>query len=414
MIKTFDKVCEVQSDKATVEITSRFDGVVARVYSVEGDVVKVGSTLIDIRTEGSAVETPAAGAARPAAAAPSSSAVVEQSRQAGIPASSKILTTPAVRKIAKENKVDLSLVIPTGPKGRIIKEDVQRYIQGKQAPVAAAPRAAAPSHSAAHHTPGPVSNTPVPSGVVPQDQRVPIRGIQRMMVKSMTESLQIPHLTYCEEVTFDRLRQLRESLKADLGKRGIKFSYMPLLIKATSLALAHYPVLNASIAENGTEMIYHSNHNIGLAMDTPKGLLVPVIKQVQLKSILDIAIELGHLQEAASKGALTEAHLSGGTFSLSNIGSIGGTYAAPVVVLPQVAIGALGRTQVLPRYVDKRGEPASLESIENGEAIVAPVSIMNVSWSADHRVVEGATIARFSNKFKNYIENPSLMVAELR
>lgn len=372
---------------------------------------QVGSTLIDIRTEGAAVsETPASSGARPAVAAPSSSAFVEQSRQAGIPASSKILTTPAVRKIAKENNIDLSLVAPTGPKGRIIKEDVLRFLQGKQAPVA---RASTPSHTVAH-TPGPVTNPVVPTGVVPQDQRVPIRGIQRMMVKSMTESLQIPHLTYCEEITFDRLRQLRESLKADLGKRGIKFSYMPLLIKATSLALAHYPVLNASISENGTEMIYHSNHNIGLAMDTPKGLLVPVIKQVQLKSILDIAIELGHLQEAASKGALTEAHLSGGTFSLSNIGSIGGTYAAPVVVLPQVAIGALGRTQVLPRYVDKRGEPASLESIENGDAVVAPVSIMNVSWSADHRVVEGATIARFSNKFKNYIENPSLMVAELR
>lgn len=114
------------------------------------------------------------------------------------------------------------------------------------------------------------------------------------------------------------------------------------------------------------------------------------------------------------KGTLTEAQLSGGTFSISNIGSVGGTYAAPVVVLPQVAIGALGRLQMVPRYVNKRGEPADFESIENGKAVVAPVTIMNVSWSADHRVVEGATIARFSNKFKQYIENPQLMVAEMR
>lgn len=123
-------------------------------------------------------------------------------------------------------------------------------------------------------------------------------------------------------------------------------------------------MLNASITESGTEMIYHANHNIGVAMDTPKGLLVPVIKAVQTKSILDIAIELGHLQEAAAKGVLNEAQLSGGTFSLSNIGSIGGTYAAPVVVLPQVAIGALGRLQVMPRYVNKKGDPADLETIE--------------------------------------------------
>ena len=120
------------------------------------------------------------------------------------------------------------------------------------------------------------------------------------------------------------------------------------------------------------------------------------------------------MQDAAAKGTLTEAQLSGGTFSISNIGSVGGTYAAPVVVLPQVAIGALGRLQMVPRYVNKRGEPADFESIENGTAVVAPVTIMNVSWSADHRVVEGATIARFSNKFKQYIENPQLMVAEMR
>jgi 2-oxoisovalerate dehydrogenase E2 component (dihydrolipoyl transacylase) len=177
-------------------------------------------------------------------------------------------------------------------------------------------------------------------------------------------ALQIPHLTYCEEVTFDRMRQLRESLKADLGRRGIKLSYMPFLIKAASQALHHYPVLNSSITEGGTEMVYHSNHNIGIAMDTSKGLIVPVIRQVQQKSILDIAVELGELQEAAAKGTLTEAQLTGGTFSLSNIGSVGGTYAAPVVVLPQVAIGALGRLQMVPRYVNKRGEPADFESIE--------------------------------------------------
>lgn len=150
--------------------------------------------MIDIRTEGAAVAPATPTKAAAAAPSSSSSAFVAQDRTAGIPASSKILTTPAVRKIAKENNVNLALVAPTGPKGRIIKEDVLRFIQGKQAPQKAAPVA---THSAPH-TPGPVSNTPVPSGVVPLDQRVPIRGIQRMMVKSMTESLQVLCYILCQ------------------------------------------------------------------------------------------------------------------------------------------------------------------------------------------------------------------------
>ena len=155
--------------------------------------------MIDIRTEGAAVAPATPTKAAAAAPSSSSSAFVAQDRSAGIPASSKILTTPAVRKIAKENNVNLALVAPTGPKGRIIKEDVLRFIQGKQAPQKAAPAVSTSSHSAPH-TPGPVSNTPVPLGVVPLDQRVPIRGIQRMMVKSMTESLQVNILTYIFQI----------------------------------------------------------------------------------------------------------------------------------------------------------------------------------------------------------------------
>jgi 2-oxoisovalerate dehydrogenase E2 component (dihydrolipoyl transacylase) len=158
-------------------------------------------------------------------------------------------------------------------------------------------------------------------------------------------------------------------------------------------------------------MTYHANHNIGIAMDTPKGLVVPVIKQVQLKSIMEIARELLDLQDAAMAGTLTEAQMSGGTFSLSNIGSIGGTYAVPVIVVPQVAIGAFGRQIVVPRYVDKDGNTASTDAIYNGTANIKPCTLMNVSWSADHRVIDGATVARFSNTWKRYLENPSLMLA---
>lgn len=253
-----------------------------------------------------------------------------------------------------------------------------------------------------------------PSG---QDKTVPIRGVQRLMVKSMTEALKVPHLTYCEEVVMDSLISVRKQLKEAIEKRGsktVRMSFMPIIIKATSLALLEYPQLNASINSEATEVTYHADHNMGIAMDTPKGLIVPVLKQVQNKSPMQIAIELSEMQDLATRGALTEEHLRGGTFSLSNIGSVGGTYMRPVIVVPQVVIGAFGRFQTTPRYVDSMGRQASTEDIYDGKATVKPTTIMNVSWSADHRVVDGASVARFSNLWKTYLENPSLMLGELR
>lgn len=234
------------------------------------------------------------------------------------------------------------------------------------------------------------------------------------MAKSMTASLQVQHLTYGEEVDFTKIRKFRKELQAALGPKGIKLSYMPMILKATSLALLQFPMLNAHVSHDLTEMIYKGDHNLGVAMDTPSGLIVPVIKRVQQKSIIDIAYDLQDLQVASSAGKLTEEQLSGGTFSLSNIGSIGGTFMVPVVTSPNVAIGALGRIQMVPSYVDERGERASVDMIDRGQAKVAPLSLMTVSWSADHRVVDGATVGKFSNLWKSYIENPSLLAMNMR
>ena len=161
-------------------------------------------------------------------------------------------------------------------------------------------------------------------------------------------------------------------------------------------------------------MVYHSSHNIGVAMDTPNGLVVPVIRNVNAKSIFEIGEELMGLQAKAGNGSLTEQDFKGGTFSVSNIGSQGGTYATPVVVVPQVAIGAFGRMQTVPRYINKDGQSASVEEIADGEADAVPSTIMNVSWSADHRVVDGATVARFSNTWKSLVENPTVMLSRMR
>ena len=164
------------------------------------------------------------------------------------------------------------------------------------------------------------------------------KGLQRAMAKTMTASNAVPHFGYCDEVDMDQLASLREELKGVAEKRGVKLSYLPIILKATSLALKQYPILNSSVNTDVTSLIYKSSHNLGLAMDTPQGLIVPNIKNVQTKSVLEIAAELNRLHKLATEGKLGREDLTGGTFTLSNIGSIGGTYAKPVIMLPEVTL----------------------------------------------------------------------------
>lgn len=223
---------------------------------------------------------------------------------------------------------------------------------------------------------------------------MPIRGIRRAMFAQMTAANAIPHFGYCDEVVMDELAIVREQLKPLAAESGIKkFTLMPLIVKATSLALARYPELNASVSADGTELIVKGQHNIGVAMDTPSGLLVPNIKDVRNKTLLEIAHDLSRLQQDASAGKLAVSDLKGGTFTLSNIGNLGGTYTGPVINLPEIAIAGLGRARPTPRY--------------DGDGNLVRKSVMQVSWSADHRVVDGAMMARFSNTWISLLERPA-------
>ena len=431
-VKAFDKICEVQSDKATVEITSRYGGVITAVHGIEGSIIKVGDALVDIETEeiaapGQKLATETSHQLPPTAPSDVCSGG-SSSGGGGQSEARKVLTTPAVRKIAKENNIDLSTLFGSGPKGRILKEDVLSFIKtGNRGDSNPAPKAsnsgrpAAIPQSQPPATPAPSSPTPSSTSAPLQaptraisgaaaDVKVPIRGIERMMVKSMTEALKVPHLTYAEEVVMDNLMTVRKDLNNMLAKstprdqKALRMSFMPLLIKAASMALLQFPQLNATINSEVTEVTHHGDHNFGVAMDTPKGLIVPVVKQVQTMSVVEIARELAYLQDCASRGTLTAAQMSGGTFSLSNIGSIGGTYMGPVIVVPQVVIGALGRFQTVPKYIHKStGELAAMDDIyaghESGNIVAAPRTIMNVSWSADHRVVDGASVSRYVSTY---------------
>jgi len=195
----------------------------------------------------------------------------------------------------------------------------------------------------------------------------------------------------------DAIMEARTEMKGYAAQLGVpKFTLMPLLMKATSFALAEFPLLNSSVSQDGTQVVFKAAHNIGIAMDTPTGLLVPNVKDVQRKTLLEIASELARLQADASAGKLSMADLKGGTFSLSNIGNLGGTYTGPVINLPEVAIAGLGKTRPSPRYDD------------NGNLVRRHV--MQVSWSADHRIIDGATMARFSNAWISYLESPAKML----
>nr|XP_060477313.1 lipoamide acyltransferase component of branched-chain alpha-keto acid dehydrogenase complex, mitochondrial [Panthera onca] len=313
----------------------------------------------------------------------------------------KTLATPAVRRLAMENNIKLSEVVGSGKDGRILKEDILNYLE-KQTGAILPPSPKAeivppPPKPKDRTIPVPISKPPVFTG---KDKTEPIKGFHKAMVKTMSVALKIPHFGYCDEVDLTELVKLREELKPIAFARGIKLSFLPFFLKAASLGLLQFPILNASVDENCQNITYKASHNIGIAMDTEQGLIVPNVKNVQICSIFEIATELNRLQKLGSAGQLSTTDLTGGTFTLSNIGSIGGTYAKPVILPPEVAIGALGSIKVLPRFNEK------------GEVFKA--QIMNVSWSADHRIIDGATMSRFSNLWKSYLENPAFMLLDLK
>jgi 2-oxoisovalerate dehydrogenase E2 component (dihydrolipoyl transacylase) len=236
------------------------------------------------------------------------------------------------------------------------------------------------------------SSSAVPTDGQPlaEDTIIKLKGYNRLMVQSMTTSLQIPHMVYSDEVDMGSLMKLKGMV-----------SVLPYTIKAVSLALLDYPLLNATF--DGTDQVtLLKNHNIGVAMDTPRGLVVPVIHECQRKSITDIATDLARLKELAKTSSFSKDDLSGATFTLSNIGAVGGgTYMSPIIASPQVAIGAMGRIQRVPRFV---GDTMEVEEAH----------IMNISWAGDHRMVDGATMARFHNTWKQYMESPVRMISKLK
>ncbi|MEO2279482.1 dihydrolipoyllysine-residue acetyltransferase [Pseudoalteromonas pernae] len=388
-IKEDQPVCDVMTDKALVQIPAKYDGKVMKLYYQKGDIAKVHSPLFQMEIAGSGVGATAGATASASSdnATESQSTAPATTANANKPSSEpvaqgKALASPAVRRRARELDIDISTVPGSGKNGRVFKEDIEKFVSSKDSAQSATP-----------------ANTSVaPSAPVSGGTRVePIKGMKAAMAKQMVASVStIPHFTYSDEIDLTDLIALRGSMKEQYKQQGVKLTMMPFFIKALSLAIKEFPVLNSQVNEDCTELTYFDDHNIGMAVDSKLGLLVPNVKQVQNKSIVEVANEVSRLTDSAREGRVSPADLKSGTISISNIGAIGGTTATPIINKPEVAIVALGKVQQLPCF--------------NAKGEVEARAIMQVSWSGDHRVIDGGTIARFNNLWKDYLEQPTKML----
>jgi pyruvate dehydrogenase E2 component (dihydrolipoamide acetyltransferase) len=293
---------------------------------------------------------------------------------------------PAVRRLARQLGVELRRVRPTGSGGRITVEDVRAHVRETNEQVAATmPRGVTP--------PG-APDTDEYGGVRLEKMSRLRQTIARNMVESYTT---IPQLTNFDDADVTELEDMREQSKADYADRGIKLTSLPFLIKAVASALKRHPLLNASVDMEENQIIYKEYVNIGIAVDTERGLVVPVIRDADRKSIAQIASELDELATTVREGKFDLELLRGGTFTISNLGSVGGTYSTPLINPPQVAILLSGRSRVMPQIVD-------------GEAAVEPRLMMPLSITYDHRVVDGAAAARFLNEVKGYLAAPGRLL----
>ena len=370
-------IVDVSTDKAIVEIPSMYNGLVTHLFYAQGEIAKVNSPLFSLEIENSEAST---------AAVPENDAQIQaqdRPEQLSSPTrsslvasinSDSVLSTPAVRKMAREHELDLAEIVGTGKQGRVLKEDILNYLSMNKAIIS-------PQYASSD-----------------SDRIEVIKGVRKIMGERMGEAVStIPHFTYMDEMDVTELMHTRQLLKDAYGSEDLKMTLMPLFIKALSLAMIEFPIINSRTNDDYTELTYIKSHNIGMAVDGQTGLLVPNIKNVQTLGLLAIAREVTRLTEAARSGKINPQELAGGTMTISNIGAIGGTMATPIIPKPSVAIVALGKIQTLPRF-DEHGN-------------VVARKIMTLSWSGDHRIIDGGTIARFNNLWMRYLQNPALMLA---
>ena len=372
-VREFQPLAEIMTDKVNVEMTSPFTGKILKLNAGEGRVVKVGEVIMEVEVE---EETGAPKDKKPETA-PHARASAGEAARSQI-TSEHIRATPAVRKRARELGVDISTVKPADPSGRVTTEDVE----------AAAKKG---STGAAATTAGRISEQ--------QDavEHIPVQGIRRRIFERMAESKRnIPHFSYVDEVDMTSIVHARDILARKYGDR-VKVTFLPFIIKATVESLKEFPYLNASYDDKTNEIVLKKHHNIGVAVATEAGLIVPNIKDADTKSIEQLAKEVEELASKARAGSLSLPEVEGGTFTITNVGPIGGLLSSPVINYPESAILAIHRVQQRP-------------VVRNGQIIIRDMMYFTVA--CDHRIVDGAVAARFGNRLIEYLEHPFLMKLE--
>ncbi len=421
-----DVLCEVQNDKAVVEIPSPVAGTVEEVLVEEGAVAIVGDTLIKfdapgyehLKFKGDDHESDA-GEAKTEAQVQSSlesgqnieKAPVEEAPakstgpistgpaqpQAEVDPNRRIIAMPSVRKYAREKDVNIALVAGSGKNGRVGKEDIDAYLNGSQAPQAA-PAAEAPQETAAaaqeEAKPAAIQ---IPEGEFPET-REKMSGIRKAIAKAMVNSKHTaPHVTLMDEVEVTKLWAHRKKFKDIAAEKGVKLTFLPYVVKALTSALREYPAFNTSIDDATNEIIHKHYYNIGIAADTEKGLMVPVVKNADRKSMFTISNEINELAVKARDGKLAPAEMKGASCTITNIGSAGGQWFTPVINHPEVAILGIGRI-------------SEKAIVKNGEIVAAPVLALSLSF--DHRMIDGATAQNALNHIKRLLNDPELLLME--
>ncbi len=396
-----DTLFLVETDKVNAEIPSPVNGEIVKLMADVGDIIHVGDVVVKIddvsQTDTESKEKEALSEDEKGAGVVGeievSSEVIESSQEGKEAESStgdkKVLATPVARKLAKDLGIDINTIKGTGPVGRVMKEDIYKAKENsdKNQNVFIQPIGDT-FYKAPVKTPEIKVNGEV--------ERVPISRLRKTIAENMVLSKSIiPHATTMDDFDVSALVKLRKEQKEMVNEHDVNLTYMPFIIKAVVLAMKKFPVFNSSFDEKSEEIILKKYYNIGIATDTPDGLMVPVIKDVDKKGILQIASELESIVDKARNKTISISELSEGTFSITNYGALGSTYGVPVIRYPESAILGIGKIAKKPVVVDD-------------EIVIR--DIMPVSLSIDHRIIDGADAGRFLIKLKEYLSNPMLLL----
>ena len=381
---------KVETDKAVVELPAPRTGTILKIHFSQGDLIHVGEPLVVIGEAGEAAPdaagTPDPGQPESPAAPPAPVETPTPVRTTGRP-----LATPKTRALARRLGVDLAGIAGSGSGGRITDGDVERAARGETAPVAS------PTPNSSTPTETPANVTVTADGPV---ERVPLTHLRKVIAGAMRTSKQhSAHVTHVEEADVTALmatyRELKTRIEAD---HGVKFSILPFFVKALVQCLEDFPIFNASVDEEAGELVFKKYFNIGIAVDTPQGLIVPVVKNADTKNMIELAEEIADLAERARERRLGLDEMRGGSCTITNIGPLGGVFATPIINQPELAIIGLHTIQQRP-------------VVRDGEIVIREMMYLSISF--DHRWIDGAEAARFMSAFARLISSPNQLMARL-